>query len=498
MVRLLLVLCCCVALHAVEAQLSLPDPVIPGALMTGELIVRDAPSPLAAVQLPSIPGIELQVQQGGRNETRIVNGVQSSTRAIPIAIRVASEGPFVIPAFTVTMRDGSTLQVPATTGRAAPGEANLTGDLVAAARFVPDHIVPGEAASLVYDIWLKRGEIPSLGIDPPSESLALGERTLVQSKAFDAQGQEWAKVTVTWPITFPASGTFRMSGQQEIRIFDNRATVRRVGVASASITVAELPTTGKPEDFTGLVGDTAITSRLDRSAIAAGEGARFEVTVRTRQADLVRRPALTLPPGVTLYPVDNGPEDPVGTRTFRWDVVPAAPGSVVIPAVAVPWFDPVTKAYRRAEAPAQTLTVRPGRARELGLVGQGPTPVVSHEATNRHPVLPEPLRLARSDAPRLRWALGAGGVGIFLGIAFGVWRRRAPRTVHRGKALATALRAGDVAGMSAALAAMRPALTTAEQQNAADALSVALEAHRFGGQPLPDLRAWQLTLEAVA
>ncbi len=493
-----------VALGAVEARLTFPDPVIPGTPMQGELVISDAPSPPTAVVLPTVPGVELQVLAGGRNETRIVNGVQSSTRAIPIAIRVAAEGPFTIPAFTTTLRDGSTLTVPPTSGRAAPGDAHLTGEVVAKARFVPERIVPGEAASLVYDIWLRRGSVQTLGINPPAEALSLGERTIVQGKASDAQGQEWAKVTITWPITFAAPGTYRVSGQQEIQVqvgdgfFNQRVATHRTGVAAAAITVTELPSAGRPADFTGLVGETTVTSTLERSAIAAGEGARFAVTVRTRQADLVRRPALTLPAGVAIYPVEDVAPETAGSRTFRWDVVPAAPGVISIPAVAVPWFDPVAQAYRRAEAPALTLTVRPGRARDLGLVGQATAPTATMTPAISGPSLPDPLRQPRADAPPPVWAVGAAGLGALLGIGLGAWCRRTPRARHRGQALALALRRGEVPQIAAALAALRPALTSSEHLAAATALETALEAHRFGGQALPDTTAWRHTLEVVA
>jgi len=495
-IRLLLCLACAFGLSAVEARLDLPDPLIPGVAMTAELIISDGEAP-AKLTLPQVAGLRWEVQQGGRQETRIVNGVRSSTHTLVISLEAAKEGTYVLPAFAVTLRDGSTVTVAATQVRCAPGETKLIGDLVAEARFVPDHIVPGEVAQLVFTIWLKRGDIQTLGINPPTESLSLGERQLVQSRVYDKDGQPWAKVVVTWPLTFSQPGNFKVAGQQESRIpigdgmFDNRVQIKRAPVAAATITVAELPQDGRPADFTGLIGEVAVEGRLDRSAIAAGEGARFELVVHSRQADLVRRPALALPAGVAGYPIENGPADPAGSRTFRWDIVPAAPGEISIPAIAIPWFDPATKTYRSAASAPLTLTVRPGRARDLGLVvatasasasTTAPTPSTSAQPQG----LPAPFHARRSDPPGVPLAVGAAGAGLALGLTAGLLARRPRRGPHRGRALATAIDRGDPAAIQAALTALRPDLTAPDALTAAERLQGLLEAQRFGGAALPN------------
>ena len=493
---------------AVEARLDLPDPLIPGAAMTGELIISDGEAP-TKLTLPQVAGLRWEVQQGGRQETRIINGVRSSTHTVVLGIEADKEGTYALPAFPVSLRDGSSVTVPATQVRCAPGEARLTGDLVTEARFVPDHIVPGEAAQLVYTIWLKRGEIQTLGINPPPEALTLGERQLNQSRAMDREGQPWAKVVVTWPLTFSQPGSYKVAGQQECRIavgdgiFDNRVQVKRVAVAAATITVAELPQDGRPSDFTGLIGAVAVESRLDRNAIAAGEGARFELVVRTRQADLVRRPTLALPAGVAGYPIENGPEDPAGTRTFRWDVVPAAPGEITMPTIAIPWFDPATKTYRNAASAPLTLTVRPGRARDLGLVGAtaAPSATAQTPSSSAQPQgLPAPFHVRRSDPPAIAIAAGAAAAGLALGAVVGLLARRPRRGPHRGRSLAAAIDHGDTTAIQIALAALRPALTAPAALAAAERLQVLLEAQRFGGAalpPAPELHALATPLEAI-
>ena len=492
-------------LMAVEARLDLPDPLIPGSAMAAELIITDGAAP-AKVVLPQVPGLAWEVRQGGRQETRIVNGVTSSTSSVVLAVQAEHEGEFAIPAFTITLRDGSTVTVPATQARCAPGDARLTGDLVAEARFVPDRIVPGETAQLEYTIWLRRGDIQSLGIAPPGESLSLGERQLVQGRTFDQAGQPWTKVTVTWPLTFAEPGSYRVAGQQDCRIqigdgfFDQRSVVRRAAVAPATITVAELPTEGRPADFTGLIGEVTVEGRLDRTAIAAGEGARFELVVHARQADLVRRPTLALPTGVAAYPVEEGPADPSGTRTFRWDVVPSATGEVAIPALAIPWFDPASRSYRSASSAPLTLTVRPGRSRDLGLVGgSAPTtgtaqPVEARQASG----LPAPARRHQADPPGPEIAAGVGAFALLIGLAAGLWARRPRRGPHRGQALRNAIETRDAAAIQAALALMPTPPGPA--RTAADQLRERLESHRFGGAPLPpsaDLHALAAPLEAI-
>ncbi len=480
-----------------EVALDLPDPCIPGAVMQASLTVTDPESQVTKVELPEVPGLTWQLGRTS-SQTRVVNGQASSSLTVGINLRAAKAGTLEIPPITVRMRNGSALSTSATTLRVAPGEARLTGDLMGEVAFEPATIVPGESTTLTYRLWVRRGEVQTLGINPPEGAISLGERQIAKGRAFDAQGQEWTLLTVTWPLTFAEPGPRTVRGQQEVLIsvgdgfFDQRVTRHQTAIAPATLTVASLPEVGRPADFTGLIGPVTATSALERERVSIGEGVVLSFTVSGRQVELVKRPALVIP-GVQVYPKDEKAEG--GHHVFRWDLVPTTPGNALVPALAVPYFDPAGKTYRNAVTQPLTLTILPGRARDLGAVGATSAEPAPVAVAPTGPTLPPPRhgQVTPRPAPWLAPAVFVGA--LIIGLAAGGWARRGPRQAHRGRALRTAGK--DPAALATALLALRPALTTEAQRTAADRLQARIDGTRFGGQALGDIADLVTTLEVV-
>jgi len=518
---------------AAEVILDLPDPLIPNVQMTAELRVTDAPSTVVNITFPSVPGLTIDVpDEGGSMQSTITNGKATTTRGIPLLVTARQLGANHIPPITVRLQDGSALQTQAIDVRVEKGNPNLTGEAYAEAAFQPATIVPGEPARLVYRIYLKRGSVESLGIEPPAAAILLGERQVSRGRTFDKDGGQWAVITLNWALTIATPGDYRVEGQQDYQVavgdgfFDTRVLRGRVSVAPAVLTVKPLPSEGRPDDFTGLIGPLAFTAELDRPHISTGEGVELRVVASGRQVDLLKAPVLVLPVGVQAYPKDDGKSPDRNTRIFRWDLVPSAAGDVIVPPVSVPYFDPETRVYRRAESKPVTLTVVPGRTRELTVTT---APVTSTGAADPHvppvppqpgssapnsskpsgpaqvpaqvvPVfLPAPLRGDAPQPPSPRLPLLVGSAFLAAGGLLAMVRLMLARrpAAHRGKALSQALAIGDLTAAANALASLRPSLTTDSQQIAAKALEESIDRARFGGQGFSDPTQWMRELEML-
>ena len=530
-----------VAMHArlvfaAEVILDLPDPLIPDVQMTAELRVTDAPSTVVNITFPSVPGMTIDVPgEGGSMQTTITNGKATTTRGIPLLVTARQLGANHIPPITVRLQDGSALQTQAIDVRVEKGNPNLTGEAYAEAAFQPATIVPGEPARLVYRIYLKRGSVESLGIEPPAAAILLGERQVSRGRTFDKDGGQWTVITLNWAMTIATPGDYRVEGQQDYQVavgdgfFDTRVLRGRVSVAPTVLTVKPLPSEGRPDDFTGLIGPLSFTTELDRPHISTGEGVELRVVAAGRQVDLLKSPGLALPVGVQAYPKDDGKSPDRNTRIFRWDLVPSAAGEVVVPPVSIPYFDPETRVYRRAESKAVTLTVVPGRTRELTvttapatLSGQsagqsaghagpgqptqpGPTGPSKPAITPPSPAsivpvfLPAPLRGDAPQPPSPRLPLLVGFAFLASGALLATVRLLLARrpAAHRGRALAQALAIGDLTAAALALASLRPSLRTGAQQVAAQALEEAIDRARFGGQGFSDPTQWMRELEML-
>jgi len=498
----LLFLCLCAVMPAGEATLELPDPVIPGVAMEGTLRVVDPPSDVQAVDLPSVDGLEIQMSGQNGSQTSITNGARSTVITVGLILRASQRGQLSVPELTVRLADGSTMKTAPQTLRVDNGDARLTGNATAEVSFDPPSIVPGQTTKLVYRITLRRGEVHTLGIGPPDGSILLGERTITSARTFDAAGKPWTATTIVWPMTASTAGSLVVRGQQEYQQvvgssgFDQRVTRHQIAVAAATLTVEPMPTTGRPDGFAGLIGPLAATAALERERVSAGEGTVLTLSVISRQSDLIKRPTLVVS-GAQLYAKDDSTSD--GTRHFRWDVVPAAAGSITIPSVAFAYFDPGSRSYRSAATQELRLDVIPGRSRDLGIVGVAlPAASAAAQAVPAGPVLPAPKRGGVIPNPPVWGTLAAlvGGLLIGLTVPLVQLMRRSRRGPHRGRALRSAGR--DLQGLEVALRQLRPLLTTEAQRTAAEALQAAIERCRFGGEALPDIAAWVAELEGVA
>lgn len=496
MVRTLLLALACAGAQAVEVRLDLPDQIVPGVVLSGAVEIAAPGGNITAVELPEVPGLTWRLSN--RNSMQTVNG--ATTVSVGIVLRADALGDLELPPVAVRMADGSAASSAPRAIRVTSGDPTLVGEAVASCRFDPPSIVPGQPTSLELRICLLRGELGKLDIAPPEGAISLGERSIAQGRSIDAKGQSWTVYAIAWPITHAVPGSYAVGGQQSYQIqvgdgfFDQRVRRRQVAVAPATLAVEPLPAEGRPEGFTGLIGPLAATAALERPRLAAGEGTVLGVTVRGRQTDLARRPALHLQ-GAQAYPKDEsgGGE----ARTFRWDIVPAVPGVVAVPALRFPYFDPGSRTYRSADTAPLELTVLPGRSRDLGVVGAvqpaAPARAAAAEAAG---LMPAPLRGAGGPRPAA-WmapAAAAAGLALALGIA-GLGRALGGRRPHRGRALRAA--GSDPAALAAALAGLRPALRTPERLAAADALQDAIDRHRFGGERMPDPTPWVRALEDV-
>ncbi len=506
-------LCAWVMADAAEVRLELPDPLVAGVVQRATVTVENAAARVERLDLPTVPELEWQVQRGSEYSIRMINGVRSSSEIVTVVLRTQALAELVIPALTVVFADGSTVTTRPVSVRPQAPDTTLAGEAVASATFEPATVVPGEPATLVYRLALRqdrprRIKPDQLGLSPPAGLLVTGERSETTGETTDTEGRQWSIETWRWPVTAAAPGTYEARGQQEWHrcrqdLFRQLVieSTHQAPIRPAVLTVTELPEAGRPDDFSGLIGPVTATATIERPRIAAGEGTVFTVTLKGPQVGLCRRPALGLPAGVQAYPKDDD-EQTAGERHFRWDLVPGTVGELIIPALSFPYFSPATRSYQRVSTAPLTVTVLPGRSRELVVSGATDrqekaviTPLVDQRL-----VLPPPLRGEVAAPAPLHWSWRLLLGGALLGAALGLGQRLRTRTVrgpHRGRALGAALAARDLDAMARWVFALRPDLDAAGRQ-AADALELAIDRARFGDAAAADLDALAAPLLGIA
>ena len=145
---------------------------------------------------------------------------------------------------------------------------------------------------------------------------------------------------------------------------------RRMAMASESfdLRVTPLPEAGRPADFSGLVGDFKIESRLEPGKIKQGESATFTLSVSGR-GNVNCIPDLDLPEleNAKIYadePVLDVTVDSKGvkgSKTMKWAIVPEKIGMYKIPSLSISFFDPKQKDYRTLRSLPAIINVFPGK-----------------------------------------------------------------------------------------------------------------------------------------
>ncbi len=219
------------------------------------------------------------------------------------------------------------------------------------------------------------------------------------------------------------------------------AAIERRGVP-LTLEVEPLPA---PAPAGAVTGNYAMEAAVDRASANVGDAITLTVKVRGTGNLNDVRVALPALPGIRVLEPEVDDEvttdsDLVGgERTFRYLLIAEAPGSVTVPALRVPFFDPQARRYGAAESAPIALTIT-GTAAAASPGASAAQPDVPRASEDGRPT-PETLRFAPvhprsalrrarppvSAEPWYRWALAAPPLLWILVLVGGTLLRRARR-----------------------------------------------------------------------
>jgi hypothetical protein len=224
----------------------------------------------------------------------------------------------------------------------------------------------------------------------------------------ELDGRRYGRVPLIQKALFPL-GAFAIEGatldltveHYDRSLFFGPAIARpetvRLRTEGQTLNVQPLPPA--PPGFAGAVGQLALTARLEPQQLRLGEAATLTVQLGgSGNLQGLPEPKVTAPSGLTLYPPQREGKDEIagttvrGRRSWSYVVVPGRTGSYRLEAPRVPYFDPVSREYRTATAPALDLTALPRP--KVGFVGAG--------SSEPHPV--RTAALAARNLGSRRWA----------------------------------------------------------------------------------------------
>ena len=380
----------------------------------------------------------------------------SFTAALSLALQVSGTTPVILERARLDPRADVSFHaivVPETVyvGAAALYELGvfITDDVRSRLRKNPEFVAPDLRSVLSYDLRDRQGA-----------------RTVVRDgRSYEVHVFRRALFPVAaGRIVIPAA---RLSYQMPLgSSFFSREETRLLRSEPVSFVAIPPPAAGRPAGWQGAVGDLRIRALVGPGIPRVGDP--FVVTLRVSgQANvhLLPRPRFALQwanvvPGPERVTVDSSAARVAGSKEFDWLVTPIVDGSLEIPSIEYPYFDPDARRYRTAESDRAFVRVAEGA---LARLDSTPTTSTGRGALPIRPVWRRPW----PDAPDTTvwfWALIA--VVPLPGLAR-LWRER-PRRAARNAPTAElrALAKASVTDAARVRSAVRTALTARLGSNA--------------------------------
>lgn len=406
------------------------------------------------VELPQIDGLLLaertervdesrsggQLTRAYQLEVRYRASQVGVWRIDPVLVFVGAETAVAPPVVVTVTNTGATEPAPnprvAELIRRVPGPT--AGEPATLAVVVSkDRLYQGEQLDIVTGAWFSRSLRARLRRPPTLKPPVLAGVWSVPQPAVPgivatrAVGEDVYDLFVSHQVAFPLTeGAVRVPpARLEYAVpLTRRASgdERAVDATSNDVTIQVLPLPDPaPAGFHGPTAEQLkVTYSVRQLPAHAGEPLPVEVVV-SGDGNLAfwLPPTVNWPAGTRAYLDKTDEAERVaggllgGTKTFRFLMIPDSVGSVALPAVAYPFFDPGSGSYREAGAPGMVVPVLPGR----GTVRRKP-PFLAPTGD---------VRLALPSLPADRplwWVLAAAPLGAVAAAA--AWRARRRRPVR--------------------------------------------------------------------
>ncbi|NBB80638.1 MAG: hypothetical protein GVY36_14540 [Verrucomicrobia bacterium] len=353
--------------------------------------------PINSLPIPQVRGLELRNGRTSTSrQTRIINGAAeySVTQQLIIDAKASGVGRFAIPSYTFEYK-GETLRVPDAALQVVerPADAGPTADeLIFLKADAPDQLYVGQTTEIELKLYISNGvRLSGLNnFDRSADGFTVSELPDAAESSDIVNGRRYR--VLSWPLTitpirtgpqdldFEFTLTASLPGQNNRRnplgrrgfggsLFDDffgRTERFTVYTEPKQVDVLPLPTTDRPDSFSGAIGDFSLQVYTDHRSTEAGEPIMLSVEVAGRgNFDRINGPTLKESPSWRSYapeakfePRSDGTTQR-GTKRFDYVLIPQKTGELTIPPVEFAYFDPDDATYVELSSPAIDISVSP-------------------------------------------------------------------------------------------------------------------------------------------
>lgn len=364
-------------------------------------------------RIPSIDGFSILSGPNRSSESsyRMVNGQVSSTQSLTYTyiLKADKEGTYTLPSASVEVegkqvtsnsidikvlpQDKQTQS--ARNGRGtenAEASANInSSDLFMTATLNKTKVYEQQAVLLTYKVYSAVNLTSLNGKMPDLKGFHIQEIELPQQKEWQLEhykGRNYRALTWRQYLLFPQhtgeieipSVAFEGIVAQQVRstsmdpfdLFFNGGSqyveVKKViNTPKLKLNVQNLPS-GKPEGFSGGVGEFTISSNISTTDLKANEAVTLRVTISgVGNMKLIKTPDVNFPADFEIYDPKVSNNFSVkanglsGNKIIEYLVIPRHGGVYTIPSVKFSYFDVKAQEYKTLETESYTLNVAKGK-----------------------------------------------------------------------------------------------------------------------------------------
>jgi len=138
-------------------------------------------------------------------------------------------------------------------------------------------------------------------------------------------------------------------------------------ISPITINVSPLPTSNRPAEFNGAVGNFEFKSTIDKTELKANEAINLKFIINgTGNIELIDKINVTFPPDFEVYDpkvsknINASKNGVSGSKTFEYLIIPRTPGEFIINPVTFSFFDLRSKTYKSITTPDYNINVSKG------------------------------------------------------------------------------------------------------------------------------------------
>ncbi len=420
-----LILCSIVVAQQPRVEVTVSSTrIIEGQSFTLEVSSQDGN--IQSVSLDNLTDFNILSGPFTSSSYQMINGVVTTTSSYSWRLLATRTGEQVIPSLeviigrTVIHTEPVSIEVLSSTSVSAAGNQDTAAPLYLVAEANREETYRGEQITVTWTLYTQLNisgwEIVALPNLTGFWSEELFAPNSLQLQPRNINGRVYRTAVVRRLALFPTrSGELtidplilrigvQVSAQNDplFRTFPNlRPTQienRDVISPSISITVFPTPTANRPADYYGVVGQRySISGALDRQEVIQDEAITLTLTI-TGEGNFktLEPPSINFPRGLEVFDpqVSNEPSlgDIVGgTKTLEYVIIPRQSGTLTIPQIRLPYFNPVTEQYELQTTEPFILNVLPRESTEITSSGYSRREVA---------LLGEDIRFIKTDSPR--------------------------------------------------------------------------------------------------